>query len=375
MPGHDLREIASGFQLRGDFVSAIPYGTGHINDSFAVSVDQGGKFLRYLLQRINSNVFHDPPKVMQNIERVTAHVRDKLLTQGHPDVTRRTLTIVPAQQGTSYYKSGDENYWRVYIFIEKARTYDSLQAPQQAYEAAKAFGNFQRMLSDLSGGPLHETIPDFHNGPKRLKDFQQALDADRCARAARAKEEIDFLQRHAWVFDVLPEQVSKGNIPVRATHNDTKINNVLIDDETREGICVIDLDTLMPGLVLYDFGDMVRTSTCKAAEDERDLSKVFLDLPMFEQVARGYLVAAGDFLTKSEKQHLVFAGKMITLIIGCRFLTDYLNGDTYFKTHREGHNLDRCRTQFRLVQSITEQEAQMTAVVDDIVSDYDFPKT
>jgi hypothetical protein len=225
------------------------------------------------------------------------------------------------------------------------------------------------MLSDLPGKPLHETIPDFHNGPKRLRDFQEALRSDHCNRAASAKDEISFLQQQAWVFDILPEQVSVGNIPVRTTHNDTKINNVLIDDETGEGICVIDLDTLMPGLVLYDFGDMVRTSTCKAAEDERDLTKVFLDLSMFEQVARGYLVSAGDFLTAGEKEHLVFAGKMITLIIGCRFLTDYLNGDTYFKTHREGHNLDRCRTQFRLVQSITEQEEEMKATVEKILSE------
>jgi hypothetical protein len=176
------------------------------------------------------------------------------------------------------------------------------------------------------------------------------------------------LEKNAWVFDVLPDQVSRGNIPMRTTHNDTKINNVLIDDLTGEGICVIDLDTLMPGLVLYDFGDMVRTSTCRAAEDERDLSKVSLDFPMFEQVARGYLATAGDFLNESEKQHLVFAGKMITLIIGCRFLTDYLNGDTYFKTHREGQNLDRCRTQFQLVKSIIEQEEELISIVEQISS-------
>jgi aminoglycoside phosphotransferase (APT) family kinase protein len=364
MPDLNLRKIAEAFRLRGDFVSAAPYGTGHINDSFAVVVDQGGTQLRYLLQRINQKVFRDPPKLMRNIERVTEHSREKLLTQGQPDVSRRTLTIVPTQEGASYCKFGDEDYWRAYIFIEKARSFDSLQAPVQAYEAAKAFGNFQRILSDLPGEPLHETIPDFHNGPKRFQDFLEALNADVHNRAAEAREEIDFLQKSAWVFDVLPEQVARGAIPVRITHNDTKINNVLIDDETGEGICVIDLDTLMPGLVLYDFGDMVRTSTCKAAEDERDLGKVFLDLPMFEQVARGYLTAAGDFLTSSEKEHLVFAGKMITLIIGCRFLTDYLNGDTYFKTHREGHNLDRCRTQFRLVQSITEQEKQMNSLVE-----------
>jgi len=364
----NIREITGHFDLRGDFVAATAYGTGHINDSFAVTVDQGGTRLRYLFQRINQLVFKDPPRLMENIERVTSHVRRRLVEQARPDVTRRTLTIVPTQDGAGFYKSGNGDCWRAYIFIEKARSYDALQAPEQAYEAARAFGRFQRMLSDLPGKPLHETIPDFHNGPKRLRDFREALRSDHCNRAASAKDEISFLQQQAWVFDILPEQVSVGNIPVRTTHNDTKINNVLIDDETGEGICVIDLDTLMPGLVLYDFGDMVRTSTCKAAEDERDLTKVFLDLSMFEQVARGYLLSAGDFLTDCEKEHLVFAGKMITLIIGCRFLTDYLNGDTYFKTHREGHNLDRCRTQFRLVQSITEQEEEMKTTVEKILS-------
>jgi len=280
MPDWDLQEIATSFQLEGEFVSAEPYGTGHINDSFAVRVDQDGTLIRYLLQRINQKVFRNPPEVMENIERVTTHVRNKLLAQQQADVARKTLTIVPTLEGTSYYKSSEEDHWRTYLFIEGARSYDSLLVAQQAYEAAKAFGDFQKMLSDLPGGPLHETIPDFHNGPKRFLEFQQALESDACNRAANGKEVIDFLQRHAWVFDVLPEQVSQGLIPVRTTHNDTKINNVLIDDETGQGLCVIDLDTLMPGLVLYDFGDMVRTSTCKAAEDEQDLSKVFLDLPM-----------------------------------------------------------------------------------------------
>jgi len=278
-------------------------------------------------------------------------------------------------EGDSYFRDEKNNYWRAYIFIENARTYDNLEVPEQAYEAAKAFGHFQRILSDLPGEPLHETILDFHNGPKRLRDFQDALRLDPSNRAAGAKTEIDFLHQNGWVFDVLPKQVFEGKIPVRTTHNDTKINNVLIDDETGEGICVIDLDTLMPGLVLYDFGDMVRTSTCRAAEDERDLSKVSLDLPMFKQVARGYLLAAGDFLTESERRHLVFAGRMITLIIGCRFLTDYLNGDTYFKTHREGHNFDRCRTQFRLVSSIMEQEEKMMAVVDSIATEVGLSST
>jgi hypothetical protein len=276
------------------------------------------------------------------------------------------MTIIPTRSGDSYLKDQEEDYWRAYIFIEKAQSYDTLQNPSQAYEAARAFGTFQKNLIDLPGSPLYETIPDFHNGQKRYKDFERSLGLDSLNRAQQAREEIQFLQNHSWIFDVLPDLVSDGKITVRSTHNDTKINNVMIDNETGEGICVIDLDTLMPGLVLYDFGDMVRTSTCKAAEDEKDLSKVMLDVEMFTQVARGYLSSAGDFLNSVEKEHLVFAGKMITLIIGCRFLTDFLQGDTYFKIHRPGHNLDRCRTQFQLVRSISRQEESLNSIVGEL---------
>ena len=366
MSALELREIASQFQLRGDLLSIEPYGTGHINDTFAVAVDQGGAPLRYLLQRINHKVFNDPPKLMENIARVTTHIRERLLEQGESEVTRRALTIIPTLDGGPYYQDDKGHYWRVYIFIEKARSYDNLETPRQAFEAARAFGSFQKALSDLSGPALHETIPQFHDGPVRFGQFLHAQESDPCNRTADAQDEISFMRDHSWIFEVLPEQMAQGSIPVRSTHNDTKINNVLMDDDSGEGICVIDLDTLMPGLVLYDFGDMVRTSTCKAAEDERDLERVFLDLPMFTQVARGYLSTAGDFLNQSEKEHLVFAGKMITLIIGCRFLTDFLGGDTYFKTHREGHNLDRCRTQFKLVKSITDQEGKMKEIVERI---------
>lgn len=363
MSGRELKSVAQAFALIGDFFDAAPYGTGHINDTYAVVLDQGGTRVRYIFQRLNRRVFPDPPRVMENIERVTGHLRARIEESGARDATRRTLTLIPTRQGRSYWVDDAGWHWRAYIFIEKARTYDTLEHPSQAYEAARAFGRFQRMLADLGGPPLNETIPDFHNGPKRTRDFERALEADVVNRAARARDEIDFLRRHAAVFDVLPGEVEAGRIPIRSTHNDTKINNVMIDDETGEGICVIDLDTLMPGLSLYDFGDMVRTSTCRAAEDERDLSKVELDLAMFEQVARGYLSEAAAFLNESEREHLVLGGKMITLIIGCRFLTDYLAGDVYFKVRREEHNLDRCRTQFRLVESIDRQEEKMRSLL------------
>jgi len=368
MAGYDLETVVQQFDLSGDFVRAEPYGTGHINDTYAVVMDQGVSQVRYIFQRINHNVFPDPPKVMENIVRVTSHVRSVLESEGIADVSRRTLTVIPTREGRGFWQETgrDGGFWRSYIFIEKARSYDTLQDPRQAFEAARAFGRFQRLLVDLPGEPLHETIPDFHNGPKRFRDFEEAVQLDACGRAVTAGDEIEFMYRHGEIFEILPGEVEQGRIPVRTTHNDTKINNVLIDDATGEGICVIDLDTLMPGLAPYDFGDMVRTSTCRAAEDERDLSKVSLDLQMFEQLAQGYLSEAGQFLTDAERQHLITGGKMITLIIGCRFLTDYLKGDVYFKVHREGHNLDRSRTQFRLVESILEQEEQMQAIVNHI---------
>jgi hypothetical protein len=364
----DLETVVRQFDLTGNFVRAEPYGTGHINDTYAVWLDQGISQIRYIFQRINDKVFPNPPQVMENIVRVTSHVRSVLESEGVPDISRRTLTVVPTRDQQGYWKDSGEDggFWRCYLFIENARSYDTIQDPRQAYEAAKAFGGFQRALVDLPGEPLHETIPDFHNGPKRFRDFEEALRADACGRAVTARNEIESMYRFGEIFEILPREVKLGRIPIRTTHNDTKINNVMIDDETGEGICVIDLDTLMPGLAPYDFGDMVRTSTCRAAEDERDLSKVSLDLQMFEQLARGYLSEAGYFLTESERHHLITGGKMITLIIGCRFLTDFLKGDVYFKVHREGHNLDRCRTQFRLVESILEQEGQMREIADKI---------
>lgn len=361
---HDINRIAVAFQIWGGLVEAVPYGTGHINDTYAASFDQGGARVRYIIQRINHNVFKEIPRMMDNIERVTRHLRAKLIDEGISEITRRTMTLIPTRDAKSYFQDEDENYWRAYVFIERATTYDTLAAPSQAFEAASAFGAFQRRLADLPEPPLEETIPGFHDGLGRFEAFSAALKADVKNRAAACRAEIDFLHEQASIFDVAPRLVAEGRIPVRAGHNDTKINNVLIDDETNEGICVIDMDTLMPGLSLYDFGDMVRTCTCFAAEDEKDLAQIVMQIPMFEKLVEGYISAAGSILNKTETDHLAFSGKMITLTIGTRFLTDFLAGDVYFKVHREGHNLDRCRTQFKLVQSIIEQEEAMTAFVE-----------
>lgn len=357
---HDVRAVAQHFQIHGEFLGDEPYGSGHINDTYCARFDQGGAPVRYVLQRINHNIFKNPVALMANIQRVTAHLGAK--TAGQSDASRRVLTLIPARDGAAYHRDADGNHWRAYIFIEKARTFDAVESTEQAFKAAKAFGQFQKLLADLPAPRLNDTIPDFHHTPKRFAALEQAIRADAANRAKLCQAEIDFALRHKAICSVLLDE----NLPERVTHNDTKFNNVMLDDATGEGICVIDLDTVMPGLALYDFGDMVRTTTSPAKEDERDLSKVTMQFPMFEALARGYLSAAGGFLTPAEKKFLPFSGKLITFEIGLRFLTDFLSGDVYFKVHREGHNLDRCRTQFKLVESIEQQEEKMNKLVESI---------
>jgi aminoglycoside phosphotransferase (APT) family kinase protein len=360
----DLQTIAASFDLPGRFIDGAPHGSGHINDTFAARFDDGGNRVRYVLQRVNHEVFKDVPAVMENVDRATRHITASLERQDISDRSRRAMALIPTRDGSTYHVDPGGNYWRAFRFIEGATSYDVLTTHDQAYEVARAFGTFQTMLADLPEPPLHETIPKFHDGPARFRAFLNALERDPLNRAADAGPEIAFLVDNASTFDRLPALVSSGALPLRATHNDCKSNNVLIDDATGEGICVIDLDTLMPGLALYDFGDMVRTSTCPVAEDSRDLDAVQMDLERFTYLTHGYLASAGEFLTSAEKEHLVFSGKVITLTIGARFLTDYLQGDTYFKTHRPDHNLDRCRVQFALVRSISNRESAMHAVVE-----------
>jgi aminoglycoside phosphotransferase (APT) family kinase protein len=356
----DLRAVAYEFLIDGDFTGAVPYGNGHINDTYCVTFQQAGAPRRFILQRINSRVFKNPPALMENIHRVTTHLG--LQVRGDADAARRVLTLIPTRDGAAFHVDASGNYWRTYLFIEGSRTYEAVESPEQAYQAASAFGHFQRLLVDLPLPRLHDTIPDFHHTPKRLQALQHAISADAVGRAASAKAEIDFALAHESITGAL----LRAGLPERVTHNDTKLNNVMIDDATGEGICVIDLDTVMPGLAAYDFGDMVRTATSPAGEDEQDLAKVVMQFPMFEALARGYIASAGRFLTKEEKGSLAFGGKLITLEIGMRFVTDYLMGDKYFKIKREGHNLDRCRTQFKLVESIEQQEDKMNRLIDSI---------
>ena len=355
---HDIRAVARQFQIYGEFLSAEPYGSGHINDTYCAVFDQAGTGTRYILQRINHGIFKQPVALMENIQRVTAHLAGKLAGKGN--LSRLVLTLIPARSGLCCHQDEQGYYWRVYLFIENARSYDAVESPGQAFEAGKAYGRFQKLLADLPAPRLHDTIPDFHHTPKRFAALVKAVENDTANRAGQAQAEIAFALQRASITDVL----INAKLPERVTHNDTKFNNVMLDNVTGEAICVVDLDTVMPGLALYDFGDLVRTTTSPAKEDERDLSKVTMQFPMFEALARGYLASAGDFLTGAERQSLAFSGKLITFEIGIRFLTDFLAGDTYFKVHRENHNLDRCRTQFKLVESIEQQEEQMNKLVE-----------
>jgi len=359
-PKHNLRTIARQFQISGEFLGGESFGSGHINDTYCVAFNQGGTRIRYVFQRINHNIFRQPVALMENIQRVTTHLVGKVA--GEPDASRRVLTLIPARSGDSFFRDEMDSIWRAYLFIENARSYDAVETPAQAMAAAKAFGRFQKLLADFPAPRLNDTIPDFHHTPKRFAALEKAIEADAANRAKLARLEIEFALRHKAICDVL----LNAKLPERVTHNDTKFNNVLLDNSTGEGICVIDLDTVMPGLALYDFGDMVRTTTSPVQEDERDLSKVTMQFPMFEALARGYISAAGEFLTPAEKTFLPFSGKLITFEIGIRFLTDYLSGDTYFKVHRDGHNLDRCRTQFKLVESIKQQEEIMTRLIESL---------
>ena len=355
---HDLRVLAAQFEFQGEAAEFRPWGNGHINDTYLVTCGAAASPVRYILQRINSQVFRSPAAVIENIERVTAHLAAQLANT--PDRDRRTLTLIPTRDGRNWLKDANGETWRAYRFIENARSYEAATSDAQAFQAAQAFGRFQQQLSSLPAPRLHETIPDFHHTPKRFAALERAIAADVEGRTALARPEIDFALAHRSITGVLLD----AGLPERITHNDTKFNNVLLDDATGESLCVIDLDTVMPGLALYDFGDMMRTTTSPSAEDERDLNKVNLQFSMFEALVCGYLSTAGEFLTKAEKDFLAFSGKLITFETGIRFLADYLNGDTYFKVHREGHNLDRCRTQFKLVESIELQEDKMNRLVE-----------
>ena len=352
-----LSAVISAFNVEGEFRSAKPYGNGHIHDTYCVAFDHGGRSEQIILQRINTRIFTNPVAVMENIERVTNHLWSR--HAGEVDVERRVLQLVTTRHGAAWHLDAEGCYWRGYRFIEGARTYDTVSSPRQAFEAAKAFGEFQGRLVDLPAPRLHESIPDFHNTPKRFATFERAVAEDVVKRRAEARDEIAFAVSRRPIATAF----ANAKLPERVTHYDTKLNNVLLDDETGKGICVIDLDTVMPGLAAFDFGDMVRTMTCPAAEDERDLSRVAVDFELFDAVLQGYVEGARSFLTDGERESLIAGAKVIIFEQGIRFLTDFLAGDTYYRVGRVGQNLDRCRTQFKLLESIERQEEDMRSLL------------
>ena len=348
-----MNELLQKFTLDGAVVSCERYGCGHINETYLVQTESG---TRYILQKINQRIFKDVLKLMENIAAVTAFLGKQTSDP------RKVLTLIPTLDGRSCYRDADGSYWRVYAFVEDSICLQQPENPADFYESAVAFGDFQQRLKDFPAHLLHEVIPNFHNTPDRYRIFRETLAKDPCGRAKDVQAEIDFVLAREKEAGTLVDLLAAGKLPLRVTHNDTKLNNVMLDAATRTALCVIDLDTVMPGLSLYDFGDSIRFGAASAAEDEQDLSKMELRLDLFEIYTKGFLAACPD-LTAAERENLPMGAKLMTLECGVRFLTDYLDGDHYFATHRPGHNLDRARTQFKLVSDMERKWAQMHAIV------------
>jgi len=353
-----IQSISNEFAIAGEFIEGVEIDSGHINNTYlAVYEEACGRRSKYILQRINEYVFKDPLQVVKNVEAVTRHINWRVLRE-KKDLSGQTLNIYPARGGRSFAYGEGGGVWRCYNFIEGCTTYDVVENPRQAFQAAKAFGSFQDLVSDMPLDMIEETIPDFHHTPKRYQRFMDVVMTDPKGRLKNVASEVSFIQQREGLCRLLVELSEQGELPIRVTHNDTKLNNVMMDVETDEAVCVIDLDTVMPGLSLYDFGDLVRTATSSAEEDEKDLTKVEMRMSMFEALAEGYLEGC-DCLTAKEIEYLVTGGKLMTLEVGIRFLTDYLEGDVYFKTDYDDHNLVRARTQLRLVECIEEKEEEM----------------
>ncbi len=349
----NFNEVLEHFDLK---IVPSAYGNGHINDTYIVHSNPN-----YILQRVNKNVFNNPPAVMENIMGVTEFLRKKIIADGG-DPDRETLTLIYTTDGKPYYHHTDDEYYRVYKFIDDAKSYDIVEDPKQLYNAARAFGKFQRMLADYPAEKLNETIVDFHNTVVRYEQFKEALKNDKAGRAADVQKEIEFVLEREKDASVVVDALKEGRIPLRVTHNDTKLNNVLLDDKTGEGVCVIDLDTVMPGSLLYDYGDALRFGGSSGAEDEKDLDKIYFKVENFTAFTKGFLEELTS-ITDEELALLPFSIKLMTLECGSRFLADYLNGDTYFKTAYPEHNLDRARTQFKLVKDIEDKYDELNKIV------------
>ena len=354
-----LAEIGAHFQLDGAYVGCERYHGGHINDTYfaTYAADDGPR--RYVHQRINVTVFRDPRALTENIAAVTRHVREKLLALGAEDIDRRVIRLLPTRDGRDLLVTAHGDYWRTYPYIERTICYGIARESADAFSAARAFGHFAALLADFPAHSLHETLPRFHDTPARFDALLSAIDSDSQNRAACAKREITTALELQPLCTALQDVAQAAGLPLRATHNDTKITNVLFDEQSGEAICILDLDTIMPGLTLYDVGELVRTASTRAAEDEPDASKVHVEPELFEAVANGFIAGAGEMLAQAERDAFVTAGKVLAFENGIRFLADYLNGDVYFRVHRDAQNLDRARAQFAVVQSLERQEPDL----------------
>ena len=363
-PEQILQDIFSSFEVTGTFKKGMTYGSGHIHDTFFVETAEPGMD-NYILQRLNNNVFKKIPEMQENIERVTEHIRNKLRIIPGSDLKRECLTFMRSHEGRTWIKDESGSYWRISLFISDHRSYDLVDTPGKAYEGGRAIGRFQAMLSDLPGEPLHETIPFFHHIGKRLETLSSKIKDDPVGRVKFVKPETDYILERSEQMQVVLRLGEEGIIPVRTTHNDTKFNNILFDLEDK-ALCVIDLDTVMPGFVHNDFGDAIRTAANTGAEDDEDLSKVNINLSVFRAYAAGYLMETKNTLNIAEKEFLAFAPLMITYNQAVRFLTDYIDGDRYYKIHSTQHNLQRTRAQIQLVKSMEYNYKEMQGIIRDL---------
>ncbi len=352
-------DVLSAFDFGSGKLLSKPFGSGHINATFLISAEDTGK--SFVLQQLNSEAFKNPGELMQNVTGISRYLSE-LIQKAGGDSSREAMNFLPTRSGDLFYRDGQGGAWRAYRYIDRVTVYQSADTPRLFAAAGRAFGNFQRQLSEYPASTLFETIPRFHDTEDRLFKLKAAIAADAFGRAAECSAEIDFALSREADCSVAMQALRRGILPLRVTHNDTKLNNVLFDEESGEVVCVIDLDTVMPGLSINDFGDSIRFGANHCAEDEKDLSKMYLDMELYEAYATAFTEGAGGALTEAEIDYLPWGAKLMTLECGIRFLTDYLSGDTYFHTDRPGQNLDRCRTQFKLVADMERRWEEMTAV-------------
>ena len=357
-----VENIVYSFDIEGRVVDYVPFGNGHINETKLVTVDNGGKKVQYVLQRINKNVFKSPEQLMENYVGVTKFIRKKIEDMGG-DPLREVINAIPAKNGKPYVIDEEGQYWRLLVYVTDSMSYDKVARPEQFYDSAVSFGDFQYMLSDYPAETLHETIVNFHNTPDRFRQLTEAIENDVKGRLSEVEAEVAFAREREAFTHTLEDAHKAGRLPLRVTHNDTKLNNILFDINTGKALCVVDLDTIMPGYSVNDFGDSIRFGATTALEDETDLSLVNFDIGLYELYVKGFIEGAKGGLTEGELEMLPIGAIMMTLECGMRFLADYLNGDTYFRIHRPSHNLDRCRNQFKLVADMEQHLDEMKAIV------------